>query len=42
VVAKKIDLKTLLEGVSFFTGRLLNWTLVGVIKALIREAQIPS
>lgn len=28
---QKTDVKALLEGVSFFAGRLLNWTLVGVI-----------
>lgn len=28
---------TLNNGVSYFTGPLLNWTLVGVIKALMRD-----
>lgn len=36
---KKIDAETLLNGVSYFTGPLLNWTLVGVVEALIRDAQ---
>jgi uncharacterized membrane protein len=39
VSTQKIDSETLLNGVSYFTGPLLNWTLVGVIKALVREAQ---
>lgn len=39
VSAQKIDTETLLNGVSYFTGPLLNWTLVGVIKALVRDVQ---
>ncbi|KDR85067.1 hypothetical protein GALMADRAFT_218149 [Galerina marginata CBS 339.88] len=35
----KINKETLINGVSYFTGPLLNWTLVGVIKALIRDIQ---
>ncbi|KAJ2931174.1 hypothetical protein H1R20_g5939, partial [Candolleomyces eurysporus] len=42
ISAQKIDSETLLNGVSYFTEPLLNWTLVGVIKALIREAQLAS
>lgn len=36
---QKIDVDTLKNGVSYFLGPLLNWTLVGVIKSLIREVQ---
>jgi len=39
VAEQKIDSETLLNGVSYFTGSLLNWTLVGVIKALILDVQ---
>ena len=35
--AQKIDKDVLFNGVSYFTGPLLNWTLVGVIKALSQE-----
>ncbi|KAF8078549.1 mediator complex subunit Med5-domain-containing protein [Lyophyllum atratum] len=38
-MAQKIDRDTLNNGVSYFTGPLLNWTLVGIIKALIKEIQ---
>lgn len=38
-VDKKIDAETLSNGVSYFTGPLLNWTLVGVVKSLIRDIQ---
>ena len=31
------DLDTLNNGVSYFVGPLLNWTLVGVIRALVGE-----
>ncbi|KAK2461858.1 hypothetical protein APHAL10511_006321 [Amanita phalloides] len=34
---RKIDPEVLSNGVSYFTGPILNWTLVGVINALIRE-----
>lgn len=36
---QKIDGDTLKNGVSYFLGPLLNWTLVGVIKSLIRDVQ---
>ncbi|KAG5342399.1 hypothetical protein C0989_002234 [Termitomyces sp. Mn162] len=36
-MVQKIDKDTLTNGVSYFMGPLLNWTLVGIIKALIRE-----
>ena len=32
-----VDADIIHNGVSYFTGPLLNWTLVGVIKALIAE-----
>jgi hypothetical protein len=32
-----MDADVLNNGVSYFTGPLLNWTLVGVLKALLRE-----
>jgi mediator of RNA polymerase II transcription subunit 5 len=35
----KIDKDVLLNGVSYFTGPLLNWTLVGVIKLLAKDIQ---
>ncbi|KAG5648052.1 hypothetical protein DXG03_007087 [Asterophora parasitica] len=38
-LAQKIDRDTLNNGVSYFTGPLLNWTLVGIIKALIKDIQ---
>jgi mediator of RNA polymerase II transcription subunit 5 len=38
-VDKKMDADVLNNGVSYFTGPLLNWTLIGVVKALIREIQ---
>lgn len=38
-VQQKIDADTLKNGVSYFTGPLLNWTLVGVIKSLVRDVQ---
>lgn len=34
---KKMDSEVLNNGVSYFLGPLLNWTLVGVVKALVRE-----
>lgn len=34
---RKIDLEVLNNGISYFTGDLLNWTLVGVIKSLLQE-----
>jgi len=34
---RKTDMATLNNGISYFTGPLLNWTLVGVIKALMRD-----
>lgn len=37
--SKQMDLEALNNGISFFTGPLLNWTLVGVIRYLIREIQ---
>ncbi|ETW87289.1 hypothetical protein HETIRDRAFT_307456, partial [Heterobasidion irregulare TC 32-1] len=33
----KIDVDVLANGFSFFTGPLLSWTLVGVVKTLVRE-----
>jgi len=36
-VDRKIDLEVLNNGISYFTGDLLNWTLVGVIKSLLQE-----
>lgn len=36
---QKIDRDILSNGVSYFTGPLLNWTLVGIIKALVKEIQ---
>ncbi|KAF5377593.1 hypothetical protein D9615_005338 [Tricholomella constricta] len=38
-LVQKIDKDTLNNGVSYFTGPLLNWTLVGIIKALIKDIQ---
>ena len=35
----KIDKDVLLNGVSYFTSPLLNWTLVGVIKSLAKDIQ---
>ncbi|KAF8807476.1 hypothetical protein BYT27DRAFT_7223294 [Phlegmacium glaucopus] len=35
----KIDKDVLLNGVSYFTSPLLNWTLVGVIKSLTKDIQ---
>jgi mediator of RNA polymerase II transcription subunit 5 len=35
----KMDADVLNNGVSYFTGPLLNWTLVGVVKSLLREIQ---
>jgi len=35
----KIDTDVLNNGVSYFLGPLLNWTLVGVVKALLQEIQ---
>jgi mediator of RNA polymerase II transcription subunit 5 len=37
---QKIDMDVLNNGVSYFLGPLLNWTLVGVVKALVREIQM--
>ncbi|KAF8622908.1 hypothetical protein AX15_006669 [Amanita polypyramis BW_CC] len=34
---RKIDNEVLNNGVSYFTGPILNWTLVGVVRALIHE-----
>ncbi|THH04163.1 hypothetical protein EW145_g5729 [Phellinidium pouzarii] len=34
---RRLEAETLSNGVSYFTGPLLNWTLVGVIKALLRD-----
>ena len=39
VALKKFDKDVLMNGVSYFTDPLLNWTLVGVIKFLYREMQ---
>lgn len=33
----KMEAETLRDGISYFTVPLLNWTLVGVIKALLRD-----
>ena len=35
----KIDADVLANGFSFFTGPLLSWTLVGVVKTLVREVK---
>jgi len=37
--AHKMERDVLTNGVSYFTGPLLNWTLVNVIKSLIKEIQ---
>ncbi|KAF8349998.1 hypothetical protein F5887DRAFT_1059221 [Amanita rubescens] len=37
--ARKIDHEVLNNGVSYFTGPILSWTLVGVIKAIVQEIQ---
>lgn len=39
-LAQQIDGDVLNNGVSYFTSPLLNWTLVGVVKALAREIQL--
>lgn len=39
IAPQKIDKDALMSGVSYFTGPLLNWTLVGVIKALVKDIQ---
>ncbi|KAF8735483.1 hypothetical protein AX14_001979 [Amanita brunnescens Koide BX004] len=36
---RKIDHEVVNNGVSYFTGPILSWTLVGVIKAIIQEIQ---
>ena len=36
---QKIDTDILKNGVSYFLDPLLNWTLVGVIKSLVRDVQ---
>ncbi|KAI5123762.1 hypothetical protein M0805_000352 [Coniferiporia weirii] len=36
-VDRRLEPEILNNGVSYFTGPLLNWTLVGVIKALLRD-----
>lgn len=36
---QKIDADVLKNGVSYFLGPLLNWTLVGVIKSLVKDVQ---
>lgn len=36
----KLDKDALMNGISYFTGPLLNWTLVGVIKALVKDMQV--
>ena len=33
----KLEKEILHDGISYFTSPLLNWTLVGVIKALLRD-----
>ena len=38
-VQHKIDGDTFKNGVSYFSGPLLNWTLVGVIKSLVKDMQ---
>ncbi len=35
----KFDKEVLMNGIAYFTGPLLNWVLVGVVKYLIREMQ---
>ncbi|KAF8585572.1 hypothetical protein K439DRAFT_1409940 [Ramaria rubella] len=36
-VAQRIDVDALKNGVSYYLGPLLNWTLVGVVQALLKE-----
>lgn len=36
----KIDADVLNNGISYFLGPLLNWTLVGIIKAILKEIQL--
>lgn len=38
-VERKLDKDTLNMGLSFFSGPLLNWTLVGVVAALLKDIQ---
>ncbi|KAF9481359.1 hypothetical protein BDN70DRAFT_876312 [Pholiota conissans] len=37
VAHNKMEKETLVNGISYFTGPLLNWTLVNVIRLLVRE-----
>ena len=39
--AQKMEKEVLLNGVSYFTGPLLNWTLVSVIKFIVKEILQP-
>jgi len=36
---QRFDKDGLMNGISYFTGPLLSWVLVGVIKYLVREVQ---
>ncbi|PPQ64382.1 hypothetical protein CVT26_002089 [Gymnopilus dilepis] len=36
----KLDKEALMNGISYFTGPLLNWSLVGIIQALVKELQM--
>ncbi|CAA7266513.1 unnamed protein product [Cyclocybe aegerita] len=38
VASHKLEKDVLMNGISYFTGPLLNWTLVGVVKSLARDA----
>lgn len=38
----KIDADVLNNGISYFLGPLLNWTLVGIIKAILKEVKLTT
>lgn len=38
-MAQKIDVEAINNGVSYYLGPLLNWTLVGVVQALLEEIE---
>jgi mediator of RNA polymerase II transcription subunit 5 len=38
-MAQKIDVEAIKNGVSYYLGPLLNWTLVGVVQALLEEIE---
>jgi mediator of RNA polymerase II transcription subunit 5 len=35
-----MDIEVMNNGISYFLGPLLNWTLLGVAKALLREIRL--